>query len=86
MSVGVLGNGSLGPNRAPEKHLKVVLPDELQDSLRLLEPEGNLLDDRFRNLIVQGKLESRKPIIQARKARRDVTEKWGQKDFKVPGI
>lgn len=63
----------------------MVLPDELQDSLRLLKPEGNLLDDRFRTLIVQGKLESRKPVTQARKAKREVTEKWTYKDFKVPG-
>jgi hypothetical protein len=67
----------------PEKRLELVLPDELQDSLRLLKPEGNLLDDRFRTLIVQGKLESRTPITQARKARRKVTEKWTAKDFKT---
>lgn len=71
--------------RAPEKLLEVVLPDELQDSLRLLKPEGNLLDDRFRTLIVQGKLESRKPVSQAKKAKRKYTEKWAYKDFKVPG-
>lgn len=68
---------------APEQRLELVLPDELQDSLRLLKPEGNLLDDRFRTLIVQGKLESRTPITQARKARRQITEKWTAKDFKT---
>ncbi|KAL3476250.1 hypothetical protein BJX99DRAFT_246948 [Aspergillus californicus] len=73
-----------GKLRAPEKPLEVVLPDELQDSLRLLKPEGNLLDDRFRTLIVQGKLESRKPISQPKKAKREVTEKWTYKDFKIP--
>lgn len=72
--------------RAPEKPLELVLPDELQDSLRLLKPEGNLLDDRFRTLIVQGKLEARKPITQAPKAKRKATEKWAYKDFKVPGL
>ncbi|KAJ5745672.1 hypothetical protein N7520_010854 [Penicillium odoratum] len=75
--------GKLAP---PEKPLELVLPDELQDSLRLLKPEGNLLDDRFRTLIVQGKLESRKPVTQARKAKRKITEKWMSKDFKVPGF
>ncbi|GKZ71763.1 hypothetical protein AnigIFM60653_005969 [Aspergillus niger] len=49
---------------------------------RLPKPEGNLLENRFRDLFGRHKLESRKPIIQARKARREVTEKWGQKDFK----
>ncbi|KAJ5990124.1 hypothetical protein N7522_010331 [Penicillium canescens] len=72
-----------GKKAVPEKRLELVLPDELQDSLRLLKPEGNLLDDRFRTLIVQGKLESRTPITQARKARRQVTEKWTAKDFKT---
>ncbi|KAE8389190.1 Nop53-domain-containing protein [Aspergillus alliaceus] len=75
-----------GKTYAPEPKLEVVLPDELQDSLRLLKPEGNLLDDRFRTLIVQGKLESRKPVSQPKKAKRKVTEKWGYKDFKVPGF
>ncbi|KAF7631953.1 hypothetical protein AFLA_012799 [Aspergillus flavus NRRL3357] len=75
-----------GRTYAPEQKLEVVLPDELQDSLRLLKPEGNLLDDRFRTLIVQGKLESRRPVSQPKKAKRKLTEKWGHKDFKVPGF
>ncbi|GAB1195240.1 hypothetical protein APSETT444_004495 [Aspergillus pseudonomiae] len=75
-----------GRTYAPDQKLEVVLPDELQDSLRLLKPEGNLLDDRFRTLIVQGKLESRKPVSQPKKAKRKLTEKWGYKDFKVPGL
>ncbi|KAJ5779194.1 hypothetical protein N7457_006914 [Penicillium paradoxum] len=72
-----------GRKAVPEQRLELVLPDELQDSLRLLKPEGNLLDDRFRTLIVQGKLESRTPITQARKAKRSITEKWTAKDFKT---
>ncbi|OJJ47963.1 hypothetical protein ASPZODRAFT_158807 [Penicilliopsis zonata CBS 506.65] len=75
-----------GKLAAPSKPLELVLPEELQDSLRLLKPEGNLLDDRFRTLIVQGKLESRKPITQAKKAKRKATEKWTHKDFQIPGI
>jgi nucleolar protein 53 len=62
----------------------VVLPDELQESLRRLKPEGNLLNDRFRNLLVNGKVEARKPITQPKKARRTYTEKWTYKDFSVP--
>lgn len=72
--------------RVPEKPLELVLPDELQESLRLLKPEGNLLDDRFRTLIVQGKLESRKPIVQSKKPKKKVTEKWAYKDFQIPGL
>lgn len=73
-------------NSAPEKPLELVLPDELQESLRLLKPEGNLLDDRFRTLIVQGKLESRKPVAQSKKPKRKATEKWAYKDFQIPGL
>ncbi|KAJ6113830.1 hypothetical protein N7523_007147 [Penicillium sp. IBT 18751x] len=71
---------------APQKRLELVLPDELQDSLRLLKPEGNLLDDRFRTMIIQGRLEARKPVSQAKKAKRKITEKWMSKDFSIPGL
>jgi len=63
------------------KDLELVLPDELQESLRLLKPEGNLLKDRYRSLLVRGKVESRRPISFAKKANRKATEKWTHKDF-----
>lgn len=72
-------------SRLPETPLELVLPDELRDSLRLLKPEGNLLRDRFRNIMLRGKLETRNPISQPKKARRSTTEKWTYKDFRVPG-
>lgn len=68
----------------PERALELVLPDELQDSLRLLKPEGNLVTDRFRNILLRGKVESRRRIHQPRKARRTITEKWASKDFAIP--
>lgn len=71
----------LGKIALPEKDLDLVLPDELQESLRLLKPEGNLLKDRYRNLLVRGKVESRRPISFAKKAKRKATEKWTHKDF-----
>ena len=74
---------TLGKAPIPSAPLEVVLPDELQDSLRRLKPEGNLLNDRFRNLLVQGKMEARRPIVQPRKKRVKVTEKWRFKDFRV---
>ena len=70
-----------GKSKVPEKELELVLPDELQDSLRLLRPEGNLLRDRYRNLLVRGKLESRKHIPFKKQARGKMTEKWTYKDF-----
>ncbi|KAL8927356.1 MAG: hypothetical protein Q9172_001435 [Xanthocarpia lactea] len=81
----ILRRRKLGKIRLPEPPLELVLPDELRDSLRLLKPEGNLLRDRFRNIMLRGKLESRNPISQPKKARRTETEKWTYKDFRVPG-
>lgn len=71
----------LGKIAIPEKDLELVLPDELQESLRLLKPEGNLLKDRYRNLLLRGKLEARRRISFAKKPKRKATEKWSHKDF-----
>lgn len=71
----------LGKAKVPEKDLELVLPEELQDSLRLLRPEGNLLRDRYRNMVVRGKLESRKHIPFRKQKRGKMTEKWTHKDF-----
>lgn len=73
----------LGKFKLPEKDLELVLPDELQDSLRLLKPEGNLLKERYRSLLVRGKLESRRKIPYKKQARMKVTEKWTHKDFSL---
>lgn len=73
----------LGRFRLPEKDLEVVLPDELEDSLRKLKPEGNLLKDRYRSMLVRGKMEARgkRPFRKQKKAK--VTEKWTHKDFSI---
>lgn len=71
----------LGKFRLPEKDLELVLPDELEDSLRRLKPEGNLLKDRYRSLLVRGKMESRRRIPFRKLAKTSVTEKWTHKDF-----
>ena len=71
----------LGKIPLPEKQLELVLPDELQESLRLLKPEGNLLKDRYRSILVRGKVESRRPVSFAKKPKRKATEKWTHKDF-----
>lgn len=73
----------LGKYRLPEKDLELVLPDELQDSLRLLKPEGNLLKDRYRSLLVRGKVESRRRIPYKKQAKTKYTEKWTFKDFRL---
>ncbi|KAI9888614.1 MAG: hypothetical protein M1814_006595 [Vezdaea aestivalis] len=72
---------TLGNAPHPKAPLEVVLPDELRDSLRLLKPEGHLLHERYRSLLVRGKLESRKPIGQVRKKRTKTTEKYTYKDW-----
>jgi nucleolar protein 53 len=61
----------------------VTLPEDLQDSLRRLKPEGNLLTDRYRNLLVNGKVEVRKKVGQSKKKQVFAREKWTYKDFKL---
>jgi nucleolar protein 53 len=73
----------LGKAVIPDAPLEVVLPDELTDSLRLLKPEGNLLKDRFRSMMIRGKVETRAPIWQHKQAKTTVTEKWAYKDWKL---
>ncbi|KAK7431359.1 hypothetical protein QQZ08_002130 [Neonectria magnoliae] len=73
----------LGKFKLPENDLELVLPDELQESLRLLKPEGNLLKDRYRSMLVRGKVESRRHIPFHRLANQKYTEKWTYKDFKI---
>lgn len=81
----VLRRRKFGKFRAPEAPLELVLADELQDSLRLLKPEGNLIQDRFRNMIVRGKVEARRPLPMQRQRKTTVTTKWSYKDWKAPG-
>ncbi|KAK1256440.1 hypothetical protein MKX07_008699 [Trichoderma sp. CBMAI-0711] len=71
----------LGKYKLPEKDLELVLPDELQESLRLLKPEGNLLKDRYRSMLLRGKVEIRRHIPFKKQAKKKVTEKWTHKDF-----
>lgn len=80
----ILRRRQLGKYKLPEKDLELVLPDELQDSLRLLKPEGNLLKDRYRSMLVRGKMESRRHIPFKKQAKGKVTEKWSYKDFVIP--
>ncbi|KAI1368030.1 ribosome biogenesis protein Nop53/GLTSCR2 [Xylaria arbuscula] len=79
----VLRRKQLGKLKLPEKDLELVLPDELQDSLRLLKPEGNLLKDRYRSLLVRGKMESRTRRPFRKQAKTTITEKWSYKDFRI---
>ncbi|KAF1362727.1 P60-like protein [Lizonia empirigonia] len=64
--------------------LEVVLPDELRDSLRALKPEGNLLKDRFRSLMLRGVVEPRRHIPYAKQKKFTVSEKWSYKDWVLP--
>ncbi|KAI0173309.1 P60-like protein [Hypoxylon sp. FL1284] len=73
----------LGKLKLPEKDLELVLPDELQDSLRLLKPEGNLLKDRYRSLLLRGRLEARRKRPFRKQAKTKLTEKWAYKDFNM---
>lgn len=70
--------------RLAQENLEFILPSELQESLRQLKPQGNLLRDRFRSAIMRGRMESRKPIQQPKARKVTVTEKWTYKDWKLP--
>jgi nucleolar protein 53 len=72
-----------GKLAVPQAPLEVVLPDELEDSLRRLKPEGNLMQERYRNLLVSGKMEVRRKQWQRRQAKKTVSEKWSYKDWKL---
>ncbi|KAK5118251.1 hypothetical protein LTR85_008231 [Meristemomyces frigidus] len=84
-AVGTMQRRRFGKLPIPEAPLEVVLPDELQDSLRRLKPEGNLLTDRYRNLLVNGKVEVRRRRDRELWRRKQVerTEKWSYKDWKL---
>ncbi|KAG6042273.1 hypothetical protein E4U41_000017 [Claviceps citrina] len=71
----------IGKFKLGEKDLELVLPDELEDSLRRLKPEGNLLKDRYRSMLIRGKVEARRHIPFKKLAKRKLTEKWTHKDF-----
>ncbi|KAK4189267.1 ribosome biogenesis protein Nop53/GLTSCR2 [Podospora australis] len=73
----------LGRYKLPEKDLELKLVDELEDSLRRLKPEGNLLKDRYRSMLVRGKMEARRKIPFKKQANTKITEKWTYKDFKL---
>ena len=78
-----LAKRRFGKRAVPDAPLEVVLPDELQDSLRRLKPEGNLLTDRYRNLLLNGKVEIRKRLGDQKKRKVESTEKWSYKDWKL---
>lgn len=79
----VLRRKQLGKFHLPERDLELVLPDELQGSLRLLKPEGNLLSDRYRSMVVRGKMEVRKKRPFRKQPKVKITEKWAHKDFQL---
>lgn len=82
------GQERLAPRRfgkvaMPKAPLEVQLPDELEDSLRRLKPQGNLLTDRYRNMLMNGKMEVRKPLGQQKQRKTERKEKWSYKDWKL---
>lgn len=75
----VLGK-KLGPNRFVHAPLEVKLPEELTGSLRTLKPEGNLLEDRFKALQEQAKIEPR--VRRALKKRKYELKEYEKHSFK----
>ena len=73
----------LGKAKIPNKDLELVLPDELAESLRLLKPEGNALKERYRSLLIRGKVEGTRRVPYKKRRKQDITEKWTHKDFNL---
>lgn len=73
----------IGQAPVPDAPLEVVLPDELEGSLRRLKPEGNLMQERYRNLLVNGKIETRRRAGQQKQAKTTRSEKWSYKDWRL---
>lgn len=73
----------LGKAKIPHKDLELVLPDELAESLRLLKPEGNALKERYRTLLIRGKVEGTRRAPYKKRRKQDITEKWTHKDFQL---
>ncbi|KAI0216558.1 Ribosome biogenesis protein NOP53 [Lamellibrachia satsuma] len=65
----------LGKLKYEEPVLEIKLSDELEGSLRLLKPEGNLLEDRFHSLQKRNIIEPRKRAKIVKKYKRKVFEK-----------
>jgi nucleolar protein 53 len=78
-----LARRRFGKVQMPTAPLEVQLPDELEDSLRRLKPQGNLLTDRYRNMLLNGKVEVRKRLGQQKQPKTERYEKWSYKDWKL---
>jgi hypothetical protein len=74
----------IGPMRFMPSMIPVQLPEELSNgSLRALKPEGNLLEDRFKSLQEQAKIEPRvRRALKKNKFALKTYEKHSYKSFK----
>ncbi|KAJ9478521.1 Ribosome biogenesis protein NOP53 [Pseudozyma hubeiensis] len=59
-----LSGHKIGKHTVPDRHIDVQTADQLSESLRTLQPEGNLFRDRYHRLQVRGKVEPRAKQFQ----------------------
>lgn len=78
-----LARRRFGKTQMPKAPLEVQLPEDLEDSLRRLKPQGNLLTDRYRNMLLNGKVEVRNRLGQQKQPKVERYEKWSYKDWKL---
>lgn len=78
-----LQRNRFGKVAVPEAPLEVTLPEDLEDSLRRLKPEGDLLTERYRNMLVNGKMEVRRRRGQKKQVPKERMEKWSYKDWRL---
>ena len=73
----------LGRQKFEEMNIAIQLSDEVSGSLRNLKPEGNLFEDRFKNLQRRNIIEPRRPIMPHRKYKLKEYEKRSYKNFNL---
>jgi len=76
-----LAGKRVGKHVVPEKVTDVQLTSELSESLRALQPEGNLFKDRFLSLQYRALVEPRVPVLPKQKKKLKEYEKHPYKRF-----
>ncbi|CAB3983536.1 Hypothetical predicted protein [Paramuricea clavata] len=73
----------LGRQKFEEMNIEIQLTDEVSGSLRNMKPEGNLFEDRFKNLQRRNIIEPRRPVMPHRKYKLKEYEKRSYKNFNL---
>jgi nucleolar protein 53 len=77
-----LAGKRIGRHKVPEREIEVQLGEQLSESLRTLQPEGNLFKDRLQSLQERAMIEPRVRVLPSKRRTKDkVYEKHAWKRF-----